>query len=44
MTFYQQAFSNAAELVQFVNDTPVAQANIAAIVRRDTIYYLFYWA
>jgi len=44
MTFYEQSFGNPRELAAFVNAAPIAQANITAIVRRDNIWVLFYWA
>lgn len=44
MTFYSATFESPAALATFVNDTPVAQANITAIVRRDNVWVLFYWA
>lgn len=44
MTFYEQAFESPVALAAFVNAAPVAQANITAIVRRDNIWVLFYWA
>jgi len=44
MTFFAQTFGSPEELASFVNGNPVAQANITAIVRRDNVWVLFYWA
>ena len=44
MDLYQQYFATAAELVKYVNDNTIAQANIANITTRDGGWYLFWWA
>jgi len=44
MTFYLETFGSPNELVAFVNDTPVAQANISKIEQHNGRWYLFYWA
>lgn len=44
MTFHAANFRTADELVNFVNDNAVAQANITAIREKDGGWWLFYWA
>lgn len=36
-------FSSRIELVKFVNDNSVPQANIVRIMERDGQWILFYW-
>jgi hypothetical protein len=44
MDLYVVTFGSPNGLVEFVNDTPVAQANIEKIENVDGRWYLFYWA
>ena len=37
------SFATADELVSYVNDTPVAQADIVAILTVETRWYLFHY-
>jgi hypothetical protein len=44
MSLYLITFGSPNELVAFVNDAPVAQANIQKIEQVSGRWYLFYWA